>query len=94
MHVKRIQHIGAYKTVKGQQGGKVLVIWRNLEETTNENLERFIQNADIHIFDEEFDTIYINGDNNLANLRKDEDSWKVMLQKEVFFNEMFEVQGV
>ncbi len=96
LHVKRVQRIGAYKTVEGitNKGEKVLVIWRNLEETTNEDLERFIRKADINVLDGEFDTIYVNGDNNLANFRKEEDTWKVLLTEEIFFNEMFDVKDI
>ncbi|QED36706.1 site-specific DNA-methyltransferase [Antarcticibacterium arcticum] len=96
LHVKRIQRIGAYKTVEGttNKGDKVLVIWRNLEETDNSDLERFVNKAGFSILDGEFDTIYVNGDNNLANFRKDEDNWKVLLTEEVFFTEMFDLKDV
>lgn len=96
LHVKRIQKIGAYKTVEGttNKGDKVLVIWRNLEETDNADLERFVNKAGFNILDGEFDTIYVNGDNNLANFRKDEDNWKVLLTEEVFFTEMFDVKNI
>ncbi|MFD0976816.1 site-specific DNA-methyltransferase [Salinimicrobium gaetbulicola] len=96
LHVKRIQRIGAYKTVEGvnNKGEKILVIWRNLEETDSNDLERFVTKAGFNILDGEFDTIYVNGDNNLANFRKDEDNWKVLLTEEVFFTEMFDVKDV
>src|SRR5690606_43961 len=96
LHVKRIQRIGDFKIVEGQNNReeKILVIWRNLEKTNNEDLDRFVRKTGINVLDGEFDTIYVNGDNNLSNLKKDEDTWKVLLTEEVFFNEMFDVKDV
>jgi adenine-specific DNA-methyltransferase len=39
----------------------------------------------------EFDLIYVNGDNNLENLKKDEDTWKVRLIEEEFKRLMFDM---
>jgi adenine-specific DNA-methyltransferase len=96
LHVKRIQRTGAFKTVEGvtNRGDKVLVIWRNLEESDNEDLNKFVKKMDYNLRDGEFDTIYVNGDNNLANLKKEEETWKVLLLEEVFFTEMFDVKDV
>jgi len=96
LHVKRIQRTGAFKTVEGvtNDGDKILVIWRNLEESTNEDLNTFVKKMDYNLRDGEFDTIYVNGDNNLANLRQDEETWKVLLLEEVFFTAMFDVKDV
>ena len=49
---------------------------------------------DYNLRDGEFDTIYVNGDNNLANLRQDEETWKVLLLEEVFFTAMFDVKDI
>jgi len=96
LNVKRIQRTGAFKTVEGitNSGDKVLVIWRNLEESDNEDLNKFVKKMDYNLRDGEFDTIYVNGDNNLANLKKEEETWKVLLLEEVFFKEMFDVKDV
>ena len=96
LHVKRMQRTGAFKTVEGVTNGgeKVLVIWRNLEESDNEDLDKFVKKMDYNLRDGEFDTIYVNGDNNLANLKKEEERWKVLLLEEVFFTEMFDVKDV
>ena len=40
----------------------------------------------------EFDLIYVNGDNLLPNLRRDEDKWKVVLIEEEFTKRMFETE--
>jgi adenine-specific DNA-methyltransferase len=96
LHVKRVQRIGAFKTVEGltNAGDKVLVIWRNLEESNNDDLNAFVKKMDYNLRDGEFDTIYVNGDNNLANLRQDEETWKVLLLEEVFFTAMFDVKDI
>ena len=40
----------------------------------------------------EFDLIYVNGDNLLPNLRRDEDKWKVVIIEEEFTKRMFETE--
>lgn len=96
LHVKRVQRHGAFKTVEGvtNTGDKTLVIWRNLEESNNEDLNAFVKKMAYNLRDGEFDTIYVNGDNNLANLRQDEETWKVLLLEEVFFTAMFDVKDL
>uniref|UniRef100_UPI0026095B29 DNA methyltransferase n=1 Tax=uncultured Polaribacter sp. TaxID=174711 RepID=UPI0026095B29 len=96
LSVKRIQRIGTFKTVEGvtNDGDKVLVIWRNLEESNNDDLNAFVKKMDYNLRDGEFDTIYVNGDNNLANLRQDTDTWKVGLLEEVFFTLMFDNKDI
>ncbi len=76
---------------KTQRSGlKTLVIWRNCEEIDNEKLCRFFERMDFRTRDTEFDLIYVNGDNTLPNLRRDEENWKVVLTEEEFAKRMFE----
>ena len=76
---------------KTHRGGlKTLVIWRNCEEIDNEKLCRFFERMDFRTRDSEFDLIYVNGDNTLPNLRRDEENWKVVLTEEEFAKRMFE----
>ena len=76
---------------KTHRGGlKTLVIWRNCEEIGNEKLCRFFERMDFRTRDSEFDLIYVNGDNTLPNLRRDEENWKVVLTEEEFAKRMFE----
>ncbi len=42
----------------------------------------------------EFDLIYVNGDNNLENLKAPDDTWKVRLTEEDFHRLMFDTEGV
>lgn len=96
LKVRKVERIKEFKLVTGEnlKGDKILVIWRNLEKTTNDDLNRFVEKLDIKVFDGEFDIIYVNGDNNLANFKKEEESWKVRLIEEEFFNKMFDVKDI
>lgn len=71
-------------------GLKTLVIWRNCEEIDNKKLCSFFERMDFRTRDTEFDLIYVNGDNTLPNLRRDEENWKVVLTEEEFQKRMFE----
>ena len=68
----------------------ILVIWRNIEEKSNEDLDEFLKRRKIN----PCDFIYVNGDNNLQKLRADEENFKVMLIEEEFKNRMFDVKEV
>lgn len=96
LKVKHIDTIRGFKVVEGNSpsGEKVLVIWRNLKEKSNEDLEEFFTKQKYSTKDIEFDVIYVNGDNNLENLKKDEDTWKVRLIEEEFQRLMFDVWDI
>ncbi len=49
---------------------------------------------ELSTLDFEFDTIYVNGSNNLPNLRLDSENWKVRLIEEEFMKRMWDVEGV
>lgn len=69
-----------------------LVIWRNCKEIDNEQLNQFFERMNFRTRDSEFDLIYVNGDNLLPNLRRDEDNWKVVLIEAEFTKRMFETE--
>ncbi|RZS97160.1 site-specific DNA-methyltransferase [Cecembia calidifontis] len=71
-------------------GEKILVIWRDVDKTDNAALNTFFRKLDINTRDSEFKRIYVNGDNNLENIRTDDEQWKVMLIEEEFHRRMFE----
>ena len=79
-------------TVEGitRSGERTLVIWRNCDTVDNKALEEFFGKMSYSTRDNEFDRIYVNGDNNLENLRTDEDQWKVILTEQEFAKRMFE----
>lgn len=72
-----------------REGLKTLAIWRNCKAVDNEALNAFFDKMDFRTRDTEFDLIYVNGDNTLPNLKRDEDHWKVVLIEEEFQKRMF-----
>ena len=77
------------------QREKVLVVWRKLTddiEQDNLMLDEWFQKNRISTRDFEFDTIYVNGSNNLPNLKQDDENWKVRLIEEEFMKRMWETQ--
>ncbi len=82
-------HVVTGETLNGQQ---VLVIWRNLTgegAVSNAALDEFFRKQGYSTRDRDFDRIYVNGDNNLENLKAGDEVWKVGLIEEVFFGGMF-----
>ncbi len=73
-----------------RDGLKTLVIWRNCKEVDNEKLCAFFDKMDFRTQNTDFDVIYVNGDNTLPNMRRDEEHWKVVLTEEEFAKRMFE----
>ena len=72
---------------------RVLIVWRTLTgdtERDNAVLNSFLQREDVNALDGEYDVIYVNGSNNVPNLRKDADTWKVRLIEEDFSARMWE----
>lgn len=93
-----------FRTVQGDapDGRKVLVIWRTRPggddaegiEQDNLVLDEWFTRQGYSAKDNEFDLIYVNGDNNLENLKDVDDRWKVRLIEEEFFRLMFDVEDV
>lgn len=69
---------------------RTLVIWRNCNKVSNEDLNEFFRKQSYCTTDSEFDKIYVNGDNTLPNIKTDEEHWKVVLIEEEFKKRMFE----
>ncbi|MBT4208222.1 site-specific DNA-methyltransferase, partial [Candidatus Woesearchaeota archaeon] len=88
--VKRIEMLKGYLVVEGQnlEGEKILIIWRDGQ--SNDELNQFFTKMDWSIYDREFDTIYVNGDNNLENLKQADEQFKVILIEKEFQNRMFQ----
>jgi adenine-specific DNA-methyltransferase len=89
-----------FRRVEGvtPDGRKTLIVWRNLNsDTEQDNLVLDVWMKDrlkISTKDFEFDLIYVNGDNNLENLKLLDDTWKVRLIEEDFNRLMFDVEGI
>jgi adenine-specific DNA-methyltransferase len=78
------------------QKERVLIVWRkltgNLEED-NLMLDEWFTKYRISTRDFEYDIIYVNGSNNLPNLKKDDENWKVRLIEEEFHKKMWNTEG-
>jgi adenine-specific DNA-methyltransferase len=96
LRVRRVETVCGFCVVKGTnpEGEKVLIIWRNTREKSNDDLDQFFRQRGYNTRDREFDIIYTNGDNNLENLRRPDETWKVRLIEEAFQRLMFDVQDV
>lgn len=84
-----------FKQVEGTlpDGRRALVIWRTVTDdllASNAALDAYFTKHRINPHDREFDVIYVNGDNNLENLRTGEESWKVQMTEIEFKKRMFE----
>jgi adenine-specific DNA-methyltransferase len=93
LKVRRIYKIDGVVLAEGQtrDNKNMLIIWRNIKELDNEGLNAFFTD---HFAErqKDFDSIFVNGDNNLANIRPQGATWNVHLTEEEFHYRMFENQ--
>ncbi len=92
-----------FRTVTGTlpDGRRTLIIWRKRPggeepegiEQDNLVLDEWFRKQGYSRRGSEFDLIYVNGDNNLENLKAPDDTWKVRLIEEDFFRLMFEMEA-
>ena len=92
-----------FRTVTGTtpDGRRTLIIWRkrpggeNPEGIEQDNLvlDEWFTKQGYSSKDSEFDLIYVNGGNNLENLKAPDDTWKVRLIEEDFHRLMFEMEA-
>jgi len=96
LNVRSMYDSNGFKIIEGYNRSEenVLVIWRNTEEKSNDDLDEMLKKLRVNPRDYEFDKIYVNGDNNLDNLKLDEENWKVNLIEYEFKKRMFDVQDV
>lgn len=80
-------------TGKNSLGENCLIIWRNVNEIDNTKLDTWFGKC-YPSKDFDFDAIYVNGDNNLENMKRADDQWKVRLIEAEFKRLMFDVQDV
>ncbi len=74
-------------------GRRALVIWRNITDdllASNGALDAYFSKCRINPAGGEYDVIYVNGDNNLENLRTDEEQWRVVMIEKEFNAKMWE----
>ena len=84
-----------FKQINGHlnDGNRILVIWRNITDNLLESssaLDAYFLKNRPNAADRDFDIVYVNGDNNLENLRLDKERWKVKIIEKEFMDRMFE----
>lgn len=77
-------------TGKDLNGEKILVVWRDCTKHNSVALNTFLEKSKYNPLDNEYDRIYVNGDNNVENLKIGDERWKVVLIEEEFKKKMFE----
>lgn len=93
--VKDIDGEYGFKQIEGTlpDGRRVLIIWRTVTDdliASNAALDAYFAKHRINPADREFDILYVNGDNNLENMKADDECWKVNMIEIEFKNRMFE----
>ncbi len=94
--VQQLNLVEAIKTVRGvnRWDDRILVIWRDLDEVDNDALDDWFKAQSYDQEDPGFDLVYVNGDNNLENLRPDTETWRVLLTDAEFHRLMFDMSEV
>jgi adenine-specific DNA-methyltransferase len=76
------------------EGRRVIVVWRDCDLWPNDRLEEKCRQAFESFRPDEFDLVYVNGDNHLPIIKTGEESWKVNLIEETFHARMFDTSDV
>jgi adenine-specific DNA-methyltransferase len=84
-----------FKQIEGylNDNRRVLVLWRNITGNlieSNAALDTYFQKSRNNSSNRDYDIIYVNGDNNLENLRSPNEAWKVIITEKEFLDRMFE----
>jgi len=77
-------------TGKNLASESILVVWRDCTQHNSTSLNQFLEKSKYNPLDSEYDRIYVNGDNNVENLKTGDERWKVVLIEEEFGKRMFE----
>jgi adenine-specific DNA-methyltransferase len=72
----------------------MLDIGNRAGELDSDKLDKWFEKQGYSTRDLEYDLMYVNGDNNLENLRRNDQTWKVRLIEEEFHRLMFDGQDV
>ena len=85
----------SFKQIEGKlpDGKRVLVIWRTITKDllqSNAALDAYFSKHRSNSTDRKFDIIYVNGDNNLENIKRNDENWKVQRIEPIFKAKMFE----
>ena len=85
----------AFRQIEGilPDGRRALVIWRTVTDdviASNAALDAYFTTYRKNAQDRKYDVIFVNGDNNLENLRGSSEGWKVQVTEIEFKKRMFE----
>jgi adenine-specific DNA-methyltransferase len=70
------------------------VLGCNIDQMDNNALDKWFEKQNDYTREMVYDMFYVNGDNNLANLRRTDQTWKVRLIEEEFQRLMFDVSDL
>lgn len=93
---KDLNGVYGFRQIEGTlpDGRRALIIWRNINKdnllASNAALDAYFLKYRINPDKRDFDVIYINGDNNIENLRLNNEHWKVVLTETEFNKGMWE----
>jgi adenine-specific DNA-methyltransferase len=76
------------------EGRRVIIVWRDCDLWPNDRVEEKCRQAFESFRPNEFDLVYVNGDNHLPIIKTGEESWKVNLIEETFHARMFDTSDV
>lgn len=96
LQVNYIDFIRGVRVIDGvdPEGNRVLILWRDTEVIDNDALDEWFHREQYSTRDLEYDIIYVNGDNNLENWRREDETWKVRLIEETFHRLMFDTDEI
>jgi adenine-specific DNA-methyltransferase len=77
-------------TGKNLAGESILVVWRDCNQHNSTAINQFLEKSKYNPLDSEYERIFVNGDNNVENLKTGDERWKVVLIEEEFGKRMFE----
>ena len=85
------RHIDTVLTITGTtaKGENCLILWRNLEHMDAAKLDTWFTKHR-HVFGDDLNMIYVNGDHTLNALKKPADTWEAITIETVFRELMFE----
>lgn len=98
LQVKRYDNFGQdgllFVLGSDPDGRRIIVVWRDCDLWPNDRLEEKCRQAFESFRPDEFELVYVNGDNHLPIIKTGEESWKVNLIEETFHARMFDTSDV
>lgn len=84
-------HKNGITTVKGKtlSGSRLLILWRDEGLHTSQALNDFVLEQELYKAENYFDTIYVNGANDLISIRPKEANWEIHLIEDAVRKQMF-----